>query len=249
MPGYEDHFKKIKQQKKSTVSQKKSKYFSFSAIALSFIGGLGCFLFLIVDDEFIASIPKVNFSFLSPVRAEDQKATTKSAEPEVKNPQEKELSSNEGLVKVNKESSESTESVATYSDEHLSNLIKRSRELDQREESLNKLEQELDQRVKLVESQIAKVEQTRKEISEKLKDRIEQDQKKIEQLVEVYSSMRPNQAAKILEEIEEDLAIQIISKMKKKNAAEILNVMKFEKSSKFAELFTGYRSPAAENNP
>lgn len=243
MSGYQDHFKKIKQQKKKSVPVKNKKYFSLSAIALSFLGGLGCFLFLIVDEDFISSIPKVNLSFFSPAVAEPKL----SNESEIKKDLESDIKEKSNDASTQKNTSDVNDKV--YSDEHLSNLIKRSRELDQREESLNKLEQELEQKAKIVEVQIGKLEQTRKDIADKLKDRIEQDQKKIEQLVEVYSSMRPNQAAKILEEIEEDLAIQIITKMKKKNAAEILNVMKFEKSSKFAELFTGYRSPAGEDKP
>lgn len=59
--------------------------------------------------------------------------------------------------------------------------------------------------------------------------------------MQLYSSMKPQQAAQVFETIDEDLAIEIISKMKKKNAAEILNLVKPEKAKLFSEKYAGYK--------
>ncbi len=60
--------------------------------------------------------------------------------------------------------------------------------------------------------------------------------------------MKPNQAAKIFETMDEDLVIEILTKMKKKTAADILNLIKVEKAQLFAEKFAGYRMPATSEN-
>jgi flagellar motility protein MotE (MotC chaperone) len=57
--------------------------------------------------------------------------------------------------------------------------------------------------------------------------------------------MKPPQAAKIFETIDEDLAVQILGRMKKKSAADILNLMKPEKAQMFTENFAGYKRSAA----
>jgi len=74
-----------------------------------------------------------------------------------------------------------------------------------------------------------------------LQERSTQDAAKVETLVQVYSTMKPAQAAKVLESLDEDLAVEIIGRMKKKNAAEVLNLMKPEKAQSFSEKFAGYR--------
>jgi flagellar motility protein MotE (MotC chaperone) len=66
-------------------------------------------------------------------------------------------------------------------------------------------------------------------------------------LVQVYSNMKPNQAAKVFETMDEDLVIEILGRMKKKNAADILNLVKVDKAQKFSERYAGYRTPANAN--
>jgi len=78
-----------------------------------------------------------------------------------------------------------------------------------------------------------------------LQDRVKTDATKIENLVQIYSNMKPNQAAKVFETMDEDLVIEILAKMKKKTAADVLNLMKAEKAQLFAERYAGYRMPAA----
>ena len=124
-------------------------------------------------------------------------------------------------------------------------LNDRKIELDRREAELAKLEEELQKQRVGIEEKIKTLEKTRAEISATLKGRVEQDQEKVMKLVDVYSSMKPTSASKVIESLNEDLAVAILDKMKKKNAAEILNTMSGPKAKRLSEMLTGYRQPAS----
>jgi len=125
-------------------------------------------------------------------------------------------------------------------------LNDRKKQLDLREAELNKLEEELQKQKLALDDKIKQLDHTRDEISATLKTRVATDQAKVDKLVEFYSTMKPQQAAKVIESLNEDLAVNVLDKMKKKNAAEVLNVMDAKKARRFSELLTGYeRSPAS----
>ncbi len=127
-----------------------------------------------------------------------------------------------------------------------SKLNDRKKQLDLREAELNKLETELQKQKLALDEKIKQLDHTRDEISATLKTRVAIDQSKVDKLVEFYSTMKPQQAAKVIESLNEDLAVGVLDKMKKKNAAEVLNVMDAKKARRFSELLTGYeRSPAS----
>ncbi len=129
---------------------------------------------------------------------------------------------------------------------YFSHLVDRKKELDQREAELNKLDEELQkQRVEL-DQKIQKLEKMRTEISGVLKDRVQVDQEKVEKLVQFYSTMKAQQAARVLENLNEDLAVEVLDKMKKKSAAEIMNSLDPKKAKKLSELLAGYRKPASD---
>ena len=129
---------------------------------------------------------------------------------------------------------------------YFGHLVDRKKELDQREAELNKLDEELQkQRVEL-EDKIHKLEKMRSEISGVLKDRVEVDQEKVGKLVQFYSTMKAQQAAKVIESLNEDLAVEVLDKMKKKNAAEIMNSLDPKKAKKLSEMLAGYRKPASD---
>lgn len=129
-------------------------------------------------------------------------------------------------------------------------LAERKKELDQREEDLNKKSAEIAKQKLDIESKLVQLEEYRSKISTLLKERIASDSGKVDTLVQVYSNMKPIQAAQVFEKMDEDLVIEILSRMKKKNAADILNLIKTEKAQVFAEKYAGYRMPAltAEQN-
>jgi flagellar motility protein MotE (MotC chaperone) len=124
---------------------------------------------------------------------------------------------------------------------HLSRLNERKRELDAREEELSRMEQELSAQKAELDKKLAEIEKTRKNISTALEEKVQGDDKKVESLVQLYSNMKPQQAAKAFEDMDENLAIDIMGRMKKKNAAEIMNLVKPEKLKIFSERYSGYR--------
>lgn len=124
----------------------------------------------------------------------------------------------------------------------------RKKALDQKEEELKAWEAEIQTQKIELDSKIAEIQKIRKDISTQLEERVKADQAKIDTLVQVYSQMKAAQAAKVFEALDEDLAVDILTKMKKKNAADILNLLKADKAQLLSEKFAGYsRKPATQN--
>lgn len=124
---------------------------------------------------------------------------------------------------------------------HFSKLNERKRELDAREEELGRLEQELTNQKVEIEKRLTELDANRKSISSVLQEKVQVDDKKIENLVQLYSTMKPQQAAKAFEDMDEGLAVEILGRMKKKNAAEIMNLVKSEKVKILSEKYAGYK--------
>ncbi|MBL7687033.1 MAG: hypothetical protein JNJ49_03290 [Bdellovibrionaceae bacterium] len=142
---------------------------------------------------------------------------------------------------------EKTPDVKQWTAEEISffkKLGERKESLDRREAELVKLEEELQKQKKGLDERIRQLESMRKEISTTLKDRVVLDQEKVAKLVDVYSNMKPTQAARVIETLNEDLAVTILDRLKKKNAAEILNAMSASKAKKLSEMLTGYETVA-----
>jgi flagellar motility protein MotE (MotC chaperone) len=230
---YSDHFKKMMANKKREVHVTKIKnLFPFKAITVSIGGAALCLLALYSEEEkLLASIPNIRFSLFESSRAQD------SATQRV--PQ--------ASQETKPESSSSKHKYEEIEEKHLLNLAERKRELDVREQDLLKLEKEIEEKNSMINERLNELKKIREQIASVLKSKVDEDNKKIDHLVDVYSAMRPGQVAKIFEDLDEELAVRVLSKMKKKSAADILNLMKVEKARKFTELYTGFeRSPTSE---
>jgi len=124
---------------------------------------------------------------------------------------------------------------------HFNKLNDRKKELDQREAELTALEEELHKQKKEIEERISKLETIRQDVASVLKERVEVDEQRVATLVDFYSNMKPKQAAEIMASLNEDLAVEVLGKMKKKNAADILNLLEPAKARAISEKFTGYK--------
>ena len=120
-------------------------------------------------------------------------------------------------------------------------LEERRGELDQREAELKKLEEELQQQKVMLEEKMKALEDMRTKIAIQLDDRVKADETQVEKLVAMYSNMKPQRAAKILETVNEDLAVEVLRNMKRDKAADILNMLDAAKAQKLSEKFAGYR--------
>lgn len=249
--GYDQHFKKLKQsprlneailQKalKSTVPKKPKRSFPvMPMMSFLLIAGAGL-LFLENFDVIEENLKNIEIGVSTAVASSETDKTTepaKAAEPALIVEKGSEVVAKPVVVEAKK---------ADDAD-YLFKLAERKKQLDQREEELNKLAEQLEKQKTEIASQLQKLEDTRSKISTTLQERIKADDSKVETLVQMYSNMKPAQAAKIFETLDEDLVIEILGRMKKKNAAEILNLIKTEKAQVFAERYTGYRTPANGN--
>ena len=228
-------FKMQDSQKTSFKTKKKTKKQSFPAGGLALTSTLILLssIYFLLPDEIESSLPKIKWSFFTAASAQDQEKTDK------KDPvQGEKTSENQEAQAANQKSEKNSWSEEDVS--YFSKLNERKQELDLREKELGELEQELNKQKAEIEARIQYLEKVRGDIALVLQDRVEVDEKKVEKLVQFYSNMKPGQAAQIISGINEDLAIGVLSKMKKKNAAAILNLIEAKKAKKLSEKFAGY---------
>jgi flagellar motility protein MotE (MotC chaperone) len=202
-------------------------------ISCLFLLAISSYAFL-NEDKIIKFFEKVELQIFTKTFAQE-------AKPEAK-PKKKEKGS---LDKFKEEKQKEKAAKKQWTQEEIllfSSLEERKRQLDQREKSLKQLEQELIKQRDQLQAKVKKLESLRSGISEKLEQQVAQDEEKVNKLVAVYSSMKPAQAAKVIEKIDETLAIKVIARMKKKSAAEILNLLEPEKAKRISEKYVGYIS-------
>lgn len=229
-----------------SVSLKKRQKFPLFAAVVAIIALISCTIGFLKPDLADNLMSHIEIGAFGKANAETK---TEPKKPEAKT----EPKPSEGAVGAAKSAEAKAEPPAdfrTWSNEELgffNKLNDRKKELDQREADLAKLEEELQKQKAELDEKIKQLDSMRADISKTLKTRVAVDQEKVDKLVQFYSTMKPQQAAKVIESLSEDLAVEVIDKMKKKSAAEIMNAMDAKKARRLSELLTGYqRSPASE---
>lgn len=99
----------------------------------------------------------------------------------------------------------------------------RSREIDIRENLLSAAEQRIDEKI----GQLKEIEAT---IQALLGQHDEQEEKKLRSLVRIYESMKPKQAARIFEELDMEILIDVAERMNERKFAPILAQMNPERA-------------------
>ena len=97
-------------------------------------------------------------------------------------------------------------------------LEQRAREIDEREVLLKAAEQRIDQR-------IGELERLQASIEALLVEHDEQTEAQMQSLVKIYESMKPKDAARIFEELDLDVLLEVIERMKERKTAPILAQM------------------------
>lgn len=119
-------------------------------------------------------------------------------------------------------------------------LERRSRELDDREKLLEAVEMRITERTE----SLKKIEETI-ELALKKHDDIETAQ--VESLVKIYSAMKAKDAANIFNNLDEDVLVAIVEKMKEKQMGAILAKMDIDKAKKLTiTLITRKQMPEIE---
>jgi len=115
-------------------------------------------------------------------------------------------------------------------------LRRRQEEVQRQEQTLRALENELDAKLNRLQELETRI-QGMIEEADVLKDR------KMRHLVDVYSNMKPREAAKALEALEEPVAVKILSGMRGRNAGEVLSFVDSEKAARLTEALTRMQLP------
>jgi flagellar motility protein MotE (MotC chaperone) len=250
MSGYQDFFKtrrnlasKTKPLNKapSPMRQKKSSDSRWLALVASILAGGSIWYLGVGEDQTTKIFNKVEVSIFGPAQAESEGAKTADVKSKA---EEKNSTSTSPEVKGAKAPKRA------WTDEEVSlftKLEERKKQLDAREANLDKLDEELQKQKEDLEKRLAALEDVRAKIATKLEDKVKSDGDKVNSLVSVYSNMKPGQAAILLQGLNEDLAVEILTKMKNKNAAEILNTMEPEKAKHLTERFAGFKEAANSN--
>jgi flagellar motility protein MotE (MotC chaperone) len=211
------------------------------------IGMVGTGWGIQIQEEVVHFVKNVEVSFVGAAMAEEPKSKKDTAEKD-KPVDGKAETKKDGIAKpdgkeIAKADSPAEKAIAANDDQidHMSKLNDRKKELDEREEELNHMDQDLHAQKAELEKRMKELEDVRRGISSVLEDKVKVDDKKVDTLVLMYSDMKPPQAAKVFETMDEDLAVEILGRMKKKSAADIMNLLKAEKAQVLTEKFAGYK--------
>ncbi len=120
-------------------------------------------------------------------------------------------------------------------------IEKKNRDLKQREENIQLREQHLKALEQKIQEDLKKIEDAIAKSQEQIGIQKNLIKKNVEALVKAYSSMKPQEAANLLEAINEDLAIQIISGMKSKVAGKVLSKLDVRVAKNISEKLAGKR--------
>lgn len=123
---------------------------------------------------------------------------------------------------------------------YIKGLMAKEKELDEREEQITKLEKKLQQQRDELNQKLKELDEARREIASRLDSRVKEDEENIMKLVGIYSNMKPQNAAYLLMQLDEDLAVSVLKKMKKREAGSILNFVEPKKAKTLSEKYSGY---------
>ena len=129
----------------------------------------------------------------------------------------------------------------------IESIEKKNRELKRREEELHLKEQQLKVLEEKIRADLAKIEEALARSEEQLGIQNERIRDNINALVKAYSSMKPDEAAALVEALDENLAIKILAGMRSKVAGKILSRLDVKTAKNISEKMAGQKKkPAAK---
>jgi flagellar motility protein MotE (MotC chaperone) len=195
---------------------------------LTVVGILSLKLLMTTGNLMIQSKGIASFFSTPEVLATDQKKNVSKASE--KDPADRVVSEAEPL--------RTAKSSSVTSAELLSHLEQREMELKRKEQNLQEQEQRLLQMQKEVEQKLQELIVIQKDIQSYRNEKAEAKNASIRSLAQIYGSMKPKEAAKLLENMDEKLAVNVLSTLKANEAAEVLAGMDIKKAAKISEALT-----------
>lgn len=126
--------------------------------------------------------------------------------------------------------------------EILQNLSQRREALEAKARDIEFREQLLDATAKQVEGKIAALKEIEQRIEELLKKRDEQEERNLRSLVKVYENMKPADAARIFEQLDMSILLDVVERMREAKVAPILAQMNPGKAKKVTEELAARRA-------
>jgi flagellar motility protein MotE (MotC chaperone) len=130
--------------------------------------------------------------------------------------------------------------------EAIKELEERRAALDNREKQLNERARDLELQEKILKEKLKKMEELNRKMAERLDVFKKEHEAKLTKLVTVVEGMRPEAAARYVENLDPDLAVEILARMKEQRASKILNLVDKKMGARLTELYTGYRQSIEE---
>lgn len=110
-------------------------------------------------------------------------------------------------------------------------LAEREGELDSRELQLKTLEEEVDKK-------LAAMQELRTELVKLLNRKQEEEGRRVGELSKIYEKMEPDKAARLIKELDRQLAIELLIGIKKKTAGKILDNLDSDTATELSKAFT-----------
>jgi len=120
----------------------------------------------------------------------------------------------------------------------LLSLREERRKLNREKEIIAERKNELKRLEGEVDKKLDELKKMRQELKTLLAEKDAAEQQRIEELAKIYQKMAPDKAAGVLVNLDEELAVAILNKMKIKSAAQILGRMGQDKAVKLTTSFS-----------
>jgi flagellar motility protein MotE (MotC chaperone) len=112
----------------------------------------------------------------------------------------------------------------------LQQLAERRQELDARAETLDRRESLVQAAEKRLSDKVGEMERLRSEIEDLLVKYDEQETQQLARLVNIYEKMKPKDAARIFEDLDQDVLLKVVERMNERKTAPILAEMRPDKA-------------------
>jgi len=117
-------------------------------------------------------------------------------------------------------------------------IRKEREEIGLRKKELKSLEESVDKKLAEIDTKLESLKSLQNRIETLLEEKSAVEQKQIESLAKIYSKMNPAKAALALSGLEQQLASDLLGKMKVKSAAKILDQVSKQKTTEISTTYT-----------
>ena len=125
----------------------------------------------------------------------------------------------------------------------------KNREIKKKEEELRLKEVRLEALEAKILKDLKKIEKSISESKEQMGAQDAKTKANVNSLIKVYSSMKPEEAASLVEAIDEELALSIVSGMKSKIAGQVLSKLDVKVAKRISEKLAGKKEKPAIEQP